>query len=73
MSPRRSRIRAASEDMRKLGVTLMIAGIVGSAFKNQVPVEVAFIGGLLGLTLHLVSDISYTLIDPRISFDARKV
>lgn len=37
--------------MRKLGVTLMIAGIVGSAFKNQVPVEVAFIGGLLGLAI----------------------
>ena len=32
-----------------------------------------WIGGLLGLTLHLVSDISYTLIDPRISFEARKV
>ena len=32
-----------------------------------------WIGGLLGLTLHLISDISYTLIDPRISFEARKV
>ena len=51
MIQRRTRIRAASEDMRKLGVTLMIAGIVGSAFKNQVPVEVASIGGLLGLAI----------------------
>jgi len=32
-----------------------------------------WIGGLMGLTLVLITDISYTLIDPRISFEGRKV
>ena len=32
-----------------------------------------WVGGLMGLTLVLITDITYTLIDPRINFDGRTV
>ena len=33
----------------------------------------AYIFGLMGLFVQLVSDITYTLVDPRIDFESREV
>lgn len=49
MSP--AQLRAIAEDARKLGGGLMLAGIVGSTFRDQVPVAIAVSGGLVGLIL----------------------
>ena len=50
-------------------------GLLGfeAAFARDYPIMFAslYFFTLLGLVLHLVGDIAYTLIDPRIDFEAR--
>ena len=46
-----SQLKAIAEDMRKLGVGLVLAGIVGSALQSQIPVGVAVVGDVVGILL----------------------
>lgn len=48
-----SRRAALAEDLRRLGLALIIAAIVGGFFQDQVPAGVAYAGLLLGAVLWL--------------------
>lgn len=45
------RREAIAEDLRKLGTGLMLAGVIGSALREQVPVIGTVVVGILGLAL----------------------
>lgn len=48
-----SRRAAFAEDLRRLGLALIIAAIVGGFFQDQVPAGVTYAGLLLGAVLWL--------------------